>query len=158
MDCRPQAPLSAKFSRQEHWSGLPFHSPGRNIHSAHVELKLKTAKLKQTVWPPPFWSSLTTVGLHGPHLGCCSEKAMAPHSSTLVWKIPSTEESGRLLSMGSQRVGHNWATSLSLFIFIHWRRKWQPTPAFLPGESQGRRSLVGCRLWGRTELDTPEAT
>ena len=31
---------------------------------------------------------------------------------------------------------------------------WQPTPAFLPGESQGRGSLAGCRLWGRTELDT----
>ena len=39
-----------------------------------------------------------------------------------------------------------------------WRRKWQPTPAFLPGESQGRRSLVGCRLWGRTELDMTEVT
>ena len=40
----------------------------------------------------------------------------------------------------------------------HWRRKWQPTPVFLPGESQGRQSLVGCRLWGRTESDTTEAT
>jgi len=39
-----------------------------------------------------------------------------------------------------------------------WRRKWQPTPVFLPGESWGRRSLVGCRLWGRTESDTTEAT
>ena len=39
-----------------------------------------------------------------------------------------------------------------------WRRKWQPTPVFLPGESQGRGSLVGCRLWGRTELDKTEAT
>ena len=47
---------------------------------------------------------------------------------------------------------------LSLFTFLHWRRKWQPTPVFLPGESQGRGSLVGCRLWGRTELDTTEAT
>ena len=41
---------------------------------------------------------------------------------------------------------------------IHWRRKWQPTPVFLPGESQGRRSLVGCRLWDRTESDTTEVT
>ena len=39
-----------------------------------------------------------------------------------------------------------------------WRRKWQPTPVFLPGESQGRGSLVGCRLWDRTESDTTEAT
>ena len=65
------------------------------------------------------------------------EKAVAPHSSTLAWKIPWTEEPGRLQSMGLQRVGHDWATSLSLFTFMHWRRKWQPTPVFLPGESQG---------------------
>ena len=44
------------------------------------------------------------------------------------------------------------------FTFMHWRRKWQPTPVFLPGESQGRGSLVGCHLWGRTELATTEAT
>ena len=86
------------------------------------------------------------------------EKAMAPHSSTLAWKIPWTEEPGRLQSMGSRRVGHDWATSLSLFTFMHWKRQWQPTPVFLPGEFQGRGSLVGCHLWGRTESDTTEAT
>ena len=85
-----------------------------------------------------------------------SEKAMAPHSSTLAWKIPWTEEPGRLQSMGSLRVGHDWATSLSLFTFMHWRRKGQPTPGFLPGESHGRRSLVGCSPWGRKESDTTE--
>ena len=69
-------------------------------------------------------------------LDYCPEKAMAPHSSTLAWKIPWTEEPGRLQSMGSPRVGHDWVTSLSLFTFMHWRRKWQPTPVFLPGESQ----------------------
>jgi len=83
---------------------------------------------------------------------------MAPHSSTLACKIPWMEEPGRLQSMRSQRVGHDWATSLSLFTFMHWRRKWQPTPVFLPGESQGQGSLVCCRLWGRTESDTTEAT
>jgi len=83
---------------------------------------------------------------------------MAPHSSTLAWKIPWTEEPGRLQSMGSLRVRHDWATSLSPFTFLHWRRKWQPTPVFLPGESQGRGSLVGCRLWGHTELDMTEVT
>ena len=83
---------------------------------------------------------------------------MAPHSSTLAWKIPWTEEPGRLQSMGSRRVRHDWATSLSLFTFMHWRRQWHPTPVFLPGESQGRQSLVGCRLWGRTESDTAGAT
>ena len=45
-----------------------------------------------------------------------------------------------------------------LFTFLRWRRKWQPTPVFLPGESQGRGSLVGCRLWGHTESDTTEVT
>ena len=64
-----------------------------------------------------------------------TEKAMAPHSSTLAWKIPWMEEPGRLQSTGSLRVGHDWATSFSLFTFMHWRRKWQPTPVFLPGES-----------------------
>ena len=104
--------------------------------------------------------------------------ATAPHSSTLAWKIPRMEEPGRLQSMGSLRVGHDftftfhfhalekamatlsstlswrvpgtgawWAavygvaqsqTRLSDFTFMHWRRKWQPTPVFLPGESQGR--------------------
>ena len=62
---------------------------------------------------------------------------MAPHSSALAWKIPWTEEPGRLQSMGSLGVGHDWVTSLSLFTFMHGRRKWQPTPVFLPGESQG---------------------
>ena len=95
------------------------------------------------IWLPPF---------------TLSEKAMATHSSTLAWKIPWMEEPGRLLSMGSLRVGHDWVTSLSLFSFMHWRRKWQPTLVFLPGESQGRGSLVGCHLWGHTESDTTEVT
>ena len=59
---------------------------------------------------------------------------MAPHSSTLAWKIPRTEEPGRLLSMGSLRVRHHGATSLSLFTFMHWRRQWHPTPVLLAGK------------------------
>ena len=89
------------------------------------------------------------------------EKAMAPHSSTLAWKTPWTEEPGGLQSMGFRRVGHewqDWATLLSLFTFMHWRRKWQHTPVFLPGRSQGQWNLVGCRLWGCTESDITEAT
>ena len=82
------------------------------------------------------------------------EKAMAPHSSTLAWKIPWMEKPGRLQSM--LRVGHDWATSLSLFAFMHWRRQWQPTPVLLSGNSHGRRSLVGCSPWGRKESDTTE--
>ena len=83
---------------------------------------------------------------------------MASHSSTLAWKIPWMKEPGRLQSMRSLKVGRDSVTSLSLFTFMHWRRKWQPTPVSLLGESQGRRSLVGGRLWGRTESDTAEAT
>ena len=87
------------------------------------------------------------------------EKVMAPHSSTLAWKILWMEEPGRLQSMGSLRVGYDWATSLSLFTFMHWRRRWQPTPVFLLGESQGRGSLMSCRrLWGHTESEMTEAT
>jgi len=83
---------------------------------------------------------------------------MATHSSALARKIPWMEEPGRLQSIELQRVGHDRATSLSLFTFMHWRRKWQPTPVFLPGESQGQGSLGGCRLWGHTESDMTEAT
>ena len=90
------------------------------------------------------------------HCNQVSEKAMATLSRTLAWKIPRTEEPGRLQSMWSRRVGYDWATSLSLFTFMHWIRKWQPTPVFLPGGSQGWRSLVGCCLLGRTESDTTE--
>ena len=84
------------------------------------------------------------------------EEGMATHSSILASRIPWTEALGRLQSMGSQRVGHDWATSLSLFIFMHWRRKWQPTPVFLPGESHGQRRLAGYSPWGRKELDMTE--
>ena len=83
---------------------------------------------------------------------------MATHSSVLAWRIPGMEEPGGLQSMGSLRVGHDSVNSLSLFTFMHWRRKWKPTPVFLPGESQGWGSLVACRLWGHTESDMTEVT
>ena len=73
---------------------------------------------------------------------------MAPHSSILAWKIPWMEEPGRLQSMGSQRVGPDSVTSLSLFTFMHWRRKWQPPPVFLPRESRGQGSLGGLPSMG----------
>ena len=70
-----------------------------------------------------FKTAISCVGENGisQFLVLILEKAMAPHSSTLAWKIPWTEELGRLQSMGSWRVGHEWATSLSLFTFMHWR-------------------------------------
>ena len=82
-----------------------------------------------------------------------TEKAMAPHSSTHAWKIPWTEQRGRLQSKGSLRVRHDWLTSLSLFTFMHWRRKWQPTPVFLPGESQGRGAWWAA-IYGVTQSRT----
>ena len=96
---------------------------------------------------PPIWETrVRSLGREDP-----LEKEMAIHSSILAWKIPWTEKPSRLQSTGSQRVGHNWATELNWTELNHsfWRRKWQPTPVFLPGKSHGRRSLVGYRLWGR---------
>ena len=134
----------------------------------HLEISRFAPSMKELRWRQAhiWWQSylpwelsaavLYWANIRGPIR--CLEKAMAPHSSTLAWKIPLTEEPGRLQSMESLGVGHDWATSLSLFTFMHWRRKWQPTPVFLPGESQGQRSLVGCCLWGCTESDMTEAT
>ena len=91
-------------------------------------LKIKTKTKTQSEVLTDIYQVVSTV----------SEKAMAAHSSILAWKIPWMEEPGKLQFMGSLRVGHDWVTSLSLFTFMHWRRKWQPTPVFLPGESQGQ--------------------
>ena len=76
---------------------------------------------------------------------------MAPHSSVFTWRIPQTEEPGGLQSVGSRRVWHDWATSLSLFTFMHWRRKWQPTRVLawrIPGtgEPGGLRSMGSHRV------------
>ena len=79
---------------------------------------------------------------------------MAPHSSTLAWKIPWTEGPGGLHGVHGVTKSQ---TGLSDFTFMP-RRKWQPTPLFLPGESQGWWSLVGCHLWGHIELDMTEVT
>ena len=137
-----KASLFMGFSRQEYLSGLPCPAPGDLPDPG-----IKTASLMSPALAGVFFTACATW-----------EKAVAAHSSTLAWKITWAEKPGRLQSMGSRRVRHDWATSLSLFTFMHWRRKWQPTPVFLPGESQGRGSLVGCRLWGCTESDTTEAT
>ena len=108
-----------------------------------LQLALKLSSLKAKIKKPSLYMILVSVGHDWATSLSLStfhalEKAMAPHSSTLAWKIPWMEEPGVLQSMGSLGVGHDWATSLSLFTFTHWRRKWQPTPVFLPGESQGQ--------------------
>ena len=53
---------------------------------------------------------------------------------------------------------HSSKASILWCSAFFWRRKWQPTPVFLPGESQGRGSVAGCRLWGHTESDMTEVT
>ena len=140
---------------------IPFH-PLLFLLSVFSSIRVFSNELAICIRWPKYWSFSSSPFNKYPGLISFridwSEKAMATHSSTLAWKIPWTEEPGGLQSMGSLRVGHDWATSLSLFTFMHWRRKWQPTPVFLLGESQGQGSLVGCRLWGRTESDTTEAT
>ena len=105
----------------------------------------------QQIWKTQQWpqdwkrSVIIPIPKKGNAKECSNYRTIALIShATLAWKIPWTEEPGRLQSMGSLRVGHDWATSLSLFTFIHWTRKWQPTPVFLPGESQGQGSLMGC--------------
>ena len=84
------------------------------------------------------------------------EKDVANHSSTLAWKIPQTEEPGKVTVHGFVQ-SRTWLSDFT-FTFKHWRRKRQPTPVFLPEEFQGQRNLVGCCLWGRTDLDTTEVT
>ena len=87
------------FLREEYWSTLQFPSPGDH--------------------PDPGMEPVSWVAcIVGGFFTAEEEKAMTPHSSTLAWKIPWTEEPGRLLSMGSHRVGHDWATSLSLSLFF----------------------------------------
>ena len=73
---------------------------------------------------------------------------MAPHSSTLAWKSPWMEEPGGLQSMGCEELDTTEQLHFHFSLFMHWRRKWQPTPVFLPGESQGRGSLVGLPSMG----------
>ena len=82
---------------------------------------------------------------------------MLTHSSTLAWKIPWMEEPGGLPSMGSLRVGHDWTTSLSLFTFMHWRRKWQLTPV-LCLENPRDGGAWWAAVYGVTQSDTTEVT
>ena len=125
------------------WFGFFFSYKYTVLHSlksafisimlSHLQNNLRSVQVHKRF----FWAAALSDGVFSlPQV--IREKAMAPHSSTLAWKIPWMEEPGRLQSMGSLRVGHDWGTSLSFFTFMHWRRKWQPTPVFLPGESQGR--------------------
>ena len=89
-------------------------SMGNIPWSKFLAAKKKTKQKKVLYIPFRKWKKSNNLGLElfGPPL--ISEKAMTPHSSTLAWKSPWTEEPGGLQFMGSLRVGHDWATSLSL--------------------------------------------
>ena len=159
----------------------PWDSPGKNIGVAcHFLLqcvKMKSESEITQLYPTlgdPMDCSLLGSSAHEIFQARVLEWVAIAFSATSLCIAPNStplkitsktlkskkhmEEPGRLQSMGSLRVGHDRVTSLSLFSFMHWRRKWQATPLFLPGESQGQRSLVGCRLWGHTESDTTIAT
>ena len=144
------------FYRQEYCSGLPW-PPLRDLPNPGIE---PTFLVSSPLAGRFFTATSATWRFPYPYfyLLLVTEKAMAPHSSTLAWKIPCKEEPGRLQSMGSRRVGHLLSDFTFTFHFMNWRRKGQPTPVFLPGESQGPGSLVGCCLRGRTESDTAEVT
>ena len=95
-----------------------------------------------------FWGSKITADADCSHeIKRCLPLGRKVMTSTLAWKIPWMEEPGRLQSKGSRRVRHYWGTSLSLFTFMHWRRKWKPAPVFLPGESQGRLFSTEFSYW-----------
>ena len=124
-----------EFPREEFWHRLPFPSPV-DLPDPGIEPTSPTQEASPALQVDSYcWDTREAWHIY---------TTMAPHSSTLAWKIPWMEEPGRLQSMQSRRVGHDWATSLSLFTFMHWRRKWQPTPVFLPGESQGWESPAIC--------------
>ena len=128
-----------------------------NLEIGIITINRSTWYILATWWKRTWCWERMREGRGGGNRGWNSWLASLPQW-TRVWANSGRYwKTGKLQSMESQRVGRDWATSLSLFTFMHWRRKWQPTPVFLPGESQGQGSLVGCRLCGRTESDTTEA-
>ena len=132
----------------------------RNIHThththTYIYIYIGHLKCKLRIFLLNINLELFCISIH-------KKKVMAPHSSTLAWKscLENPMDGGAWCT--AVRGVANSRTRLSdftfTFTFMHWRRKWQPTPVFLPGESQGQGSLVGCRLWGCTESDMTEAT
>ena len=129
--------FSRKSSQPRDWTQVSRIVSRRfTVWATREVLTVLKLDLSPQTWPQ---SSNLTFGLLGVASPLCSEKAMAPYSSTLAWKIPWTEKPGRLQSMGWLRVGHDWAPSLSLFTFMHWRRKWQHSSVFawrIPGTGE----------------------
>ena len=154
---RKWQPIPVFFPGESHWQrSLAGYSPRGPKKVEHNLVNIgEHVYFSTSVFV--FVGYIPSSGIAG-YYGSSWRRRWYPTPVLLLEKIPWVEESGGLQSMGSWRVGHDWANSLSLFTFMHWRRRWQPTPVFLPGESQGWGSLVGCLLWGHTESDTTEAT
>ena len=135
--------------RQKHWATV---APDRGEDTIILNSWSWWLGPKITRWQVNIHFCVKDVSLVWGRLFLLSRRQWQPTSVLL----PRMERHGRLQSMGSLRIRHDWATSFSLFAFVNWRRKLQPTQVFLPGESLGRWSLVGCSLWGCTESDTTE--
>ena len=140
-----QASWSTEFSRQEHWSGLPFPSP--ILHYRQILYHWATRE----AWNLPIFNCWQIFRL---------KKNTMQVRQNVLWV-----EFGLLaiffnlwLSIWESDTTERLHFQFSLSAFMHWRRKWQPTPGFLLGESQGQWSLVGCCLWGHTELGRTDAT
>ena len=164
-----QTPPSMGFSRQEYWSGLPLPSPPayagshkeldtteRLNNNTSLCLQIKVVLGLGISWP---WTKE-----HGKRSSKTTHKKydwVERHSGEgngipLQYSCLENPMDGGVWWATVHGVRHDWATSLSLFTFLHWRRKWQPTPVFLPGESQGWGSLACCSSWGCKELDMTE--
>ena len=156
MEVAHQAPPSMGFPRQEYWSGLPFPSPG-DLPDPRIEPMSPASPALAggffTTSPRPGKVLVVQLCL----TLCDPMDCSRPDGNPLHYSCLENPMDGGAWWAAVHGVAGSW-TRLSDFTFTHWRRKWQPTPVFLPGESQGRQSLVGCCLWGRTELDTTEAT
>jgi len=148
------------YSRQEYWSGLPFPSPG-DLPNPGIKPGLQhcrqtlyhlshQVRLNKVPHENPSWK------FKGPKVGKEISKKNKVGGLTLpdskTYYIPPVIKTVWYLPKDRRR------SLVGCSPFMHWRRKWQPTPVFLPGESQGWGSLVGCHLWGRTESDTTEVT
>ena len=128
----------------------------KKIISSSQRIGLWASLVAQTVKHPP---AMRKTWIRSLGREDSLEKGMTTQSSVLAWRIPRTEDTGEPQSMGSHRVRYNQATIFFNFVqWGNWRRKWQPTPVFLLGESHGRRSLVGYSPWSRKESDTTEQT
>ena len=154
-----QAPLSMGFSRQEYWSGVPLPSPCNEHHylsswsissqglrwcknSKAIQVRFVVHQCKKYIYTEVvvrgIWNVICCtcyLVLFGDTSVQFGRRQWHRTPALLPGKIPWTEEPSGPQSMGSLRVGQDWVTSLSLFTFMHWRRKWKPIPVFWPGES-----------------------